>query len=610
MFFSKIWLFLVGVLALVVIALAIALPRPAHRVMTARQDRALRRSCSAANIILRDNARWRVQLAGELARADAPAGAPKLRLDTILLEASQHDEIPTASHESAKRALAEYKFGGTAPDFVIVIDARGRVVAQTGYAKGVIAGRSVKGIPLVDDALAGYLRDDVWLDNDKLYRVAASPVVTRRQEWAGAVVVGYTIDKSLAESFAEKLEVGIAFYGDGHPVATNSAAQIHEDVLAQAKKTPPAAAGESPDSGCQANPIFKVTAGGKTFAAVISRLPGEAGEMGGLFTVFVEREQAGSFFGAIGALKKDDFGGFPWLLLVLGLIVVVGGGLALLIFEVDRPVRKLAADAVKLAQEESERLDENAHRGKHGSIARSINIAVDKLRRDTKVARRDLDQLLGPAPGASQVEALAPVAAPAPAAPPPSQFRFSDGSAPAPAPAPPAMASAPSGPAPKPAFPPAKAAPAPRTDEPVPPPPISLPPRPPAAERTPPPLPVAPRPPAQLATNDEIVAARAAGKGNDDADFDGPTRVANPSRSLLDAAGGDDDEHYRQVFDEFLALKKKCGENTTNLTFQRFAGKLRSNRDALMAKHGCDTVRFQVYMKDGKAALKASPIKA
>ena len=36
---------------------------------------------------------------------------------------------------------------------------------------------------------------------------------------------------------------------------------------------------------------------------------------------------------------------------------------------------------------------------------------------------------------------------------------------------------------------------------------------------------------------------------------------------------------------------------------------LHDKRIALMDKHGCKTVKFQVYIKDGKAALKASPVR-
>ena len=71
----------------------------------------------------------------------------------------------------------------------------------------------------------------------------------------------------------------------------------------------------------------------------------------------------------------------------------------------------------------------------------------------------------------------------------------------------------------------------------------------------------------------------------------------------------DDAGQYRAIYDEFLALKVKCGESVENLTYDRFLTKLRSNRDALIAKHGCKAVKFQVYVKDGKAALKASPVR-
>ena len=50
-------------------------------------------------------------------------------------------------------------------------------------------------------------------------------------------------------------------------------------------------------------------------------------------------------------------------------------------------------------------------------------------------------------------------------------------------------------------------------------------------------------------------------------------------------------------------------ENTAGLTYQKFSEKLVKNRDDLMAKTGCKEVRFTVYVKEGKAALKATPVK-
>ncbi|WP_242347102.1 MXAN_5187 C-terminal domain-containing protein, partial [Anaeromyxobacter terrae] len=77
------------------------------------------------------------------------------------------------------------------------------------------------------------------------------------------------------------------------------------------------------------------------------------------------------------------------------------------------------------------------------------------------------------------------------------------------------------------------------------------------------------------------------------------------------ASPDDDDEqaHWRQVFSDFLRTRGECGEAAGGLTFERFAQKLASNKAALVSKYACRTVRFQVYVKDGKAALKATPVR-
>jgi hypothetical protein len=56
-------------------------------------------------------------------------------------------------------------------------------------------------------------------------------------------------------------------------------------------------------------------------------------------------------------------------------------------------------------------------------------------------------------------------------------------------------------------------------------------------------------------------------------------------------------------------MKRQCGEATANLTFEKFAVTLRKNKDQILSRHGAAKVRFTVYEKDGKAALKATPIK-
>jgi hypothetical protein len=74
---------------------------------------------------------------------------------------------------------------------------------------------------------------------------------------------------------------------------------------------------------------------------------------------------------------------------------------------------------------------------------------------------------------------------------------------------------------------------------------------------------------------------------------------------------GDAEEaaEWHTVYHELVALKQQCGENVDGFTFEKFEKKLRENRDTLMNRHGARRVKFSVYVKDGKAALKASPLK-
>jgi hypothetical protein len=71
----------------------------------------------------------------------------------------------------------------------------------------------------------------------------------------------------------------------------------------------------------------------------------------------------------------------------------------------------------------------------------------------------------------------------------------------------------------------------------------------------------------------------------------------------------DEATEWRRVYEEFVQLKKECNEATEGISFEKFKNTLRKNRDQLLQRHACKSVRFSVYVKDGKAALKASPVR-
>jgi len=56
-------------------------------------------------------------------------------------------------------------------------------------------------------------------------------------------------------------------------------------------------------------------------------------------------------------------------------------------------------------------------------------------------------------------------------------------------------------------------------------------------------------------------------------------------------------------------MQKECGGPVNGLTFDKFVRKLHAAREQVMKRHDAASVRFTVYVKEGRAALKASPVK-
>jgi hypothetical protein len=300
------------------------------------------------------------------------------------------------------------------------------VVARAGVEEedygDVVAGR-----PLIDDALAGYLRDDLWIEGGSLFFVSASPVVKRESSgatYAGAVVLGYKATNEVASKLVISPNVNVGFFVHGDGVATSTTVAIEASPLVASVKQ---LAGPELAEDCRSNAPIDVPASGETYRAISARLPGEAGKRGAFFAVFTPQPNAVGFMATIKQVTKSDLapGSFPWPLVGGGFVFVLAIGITLMLIEADRPLRRLTAESVKLAKGETARLSEDAHGGKFGSIARSVNIHIDKLGREAKTAKKDLDQLLGPAPEGSLgtidllASALPPGRAGAPAAPPP-----------------------------------------------------------------------------------------------------------------------------------------------------------------------------------------------
>ncbi len=86
-----------------------------------------------------------------------------------------------------------------------------------------------------------------------------------------------------------------------------------------------------------------------------------------------------------------------------------------------------------------------------------------------------------------------------------------------------------------------------------------------------------------------------------------PTSELNedPKTRTLDP----EEAHFRDVYAEYVATRERCGESIQNLSIDKFVLKLQDNKAQLVAKYACQTARFSVYVKDGRAAIKATPVR-
>src|SRR5580700_3980429 len=133
-------------------------------------------------------------------------------------------KLPDKVKADAKKALgtiAEAIPADWRDDALFAVDRDGQVVAEVGYET--VAGNDdfeLGGYPAVNDALHGWLRDDVWSLGSKMYVVVVRPVeFDATQRPAGAIIGLKEINGRFAEDLAKRTRASIAFYAAGQRVA-------------------------------------------------------------------------------------------------------------------------------------------------------------------------------------------------------------------------------------------------------------------------------------------------------------------------------------------------------------------------------------------------------
>ena len=88
----------------------------------------------------------------------------------------------------------------------------------------------------------------------------------------------------------------------------------------------------------------------------------------------------------------------------------------------------------------------------------------------------------------------------------------------------------------------------------------------------------------------------------------GTTAALKPGgRPGTGADGALSDQKIKAIYDAYVMAKKRCGEDTRNVTLDSVSATLRKQVPELMKQHSAKSVEFKVVIKDGKAVLRALP---
>lgn len=587
----------------------------------------LRRDRIESELWLRLDARLRLDALASI------AVEPEVR--QTLRSSSGHTGTPGAATRrrlSQKLNTLNAKLEEGKGDLLIAVDTEGEVVAT--LDKKALDAERLDKMPLVQDALRGFVRDDVWVYNDVVYRMAARPVFDGGR-YVGAVVHGIAISDELAKRLGSKLpNASVVFFFGNRVIAAHvggvkapGRVELKNGLASALSKME--SGGGSVEIGERTRAIASPVRGDAAHAHVgylIGR-KGSAVGLGGLF--------ANTF--------KEDVASLPWLIVIGIPLVLLLIGLFLLYMEHDKAVGILRKTSEGLAKNELSSLPEGALRRQYRKIAENVNTALRAgvgLKEDAaERSSVDLDHILtatrdsadsgyfgfsAEAPTAKQVALdVEPSKKPAGASPHmgPVKPVPADNSVTA-KPAKTVAAAPPQGtPTARPNRAPAdrpNGAPTDRAQRS----PSSRPKRAPSSwpNRAP-----SSRHPAAAtvrhsqedltpAPDDPPTRPRAIVEDDDGfGEFEDSTAVTHIPKELLQEASAPavqgEETHFREVFEQFVAAQKECGAPVAGLTFDKFVRKLHAAREQVMKRHNARAVRFTVYVKEGRAALKASPVK-
>ena len=405
-----------------------------------------------------------------------------------------NDDAATIGQAITARLRAlNTELGPLRGDVLIAVDPRGVVVGRAGFGEGEV-GQFLGGHALIASALAGNARDDVWELSGNAYRMAARPVISQGRYYAGAIVHGMAINRTLAETVARAVPgASVVIYGADGVYAGFTPAPEHGlppappfEILSEQAR----AARERDDWRARGATDAVPLAEGRG-VAVFSALPGLAGASGAGLAIARGTPTIASNF--LFKASGEELGRVPWGIFggLALLAVLIGLGIGWV--EYDSKKRRLAAALKALTKPGADRLDPLSLSGFARDVAVAANEALDE------VVKREVTRAGGRLRNSSELESLLSMPTPE------------------------------------------------------------------------------------------------------------PRMTAAPTNVKRAMTADEEQRHWRDVHAQFLEKRRACSEG--DVAWEVFAQTLQRSKDQLMNRVACRGVTFAAAVKDGRATLRAAPLR-
>ncbi len=509
-------------------------------------------------------------------------------------KAEKLSELKNKVRQGAKSALASFREkqgekGGVPFDALWAVDIHGRVLANDNFERGTGSEHfEMGGYSIVADAIHGWIRDDAWVFDGQIYRVVARPVeIVVGGTPVGAIIAAKVVDDSFAQAISNRTGSAVAFFAGATRVASGAppsfdkaALEVHSADIEKLQQDK-----DYMEKGRTAARLLRETPGYDVMA-IFARMPGEAWSLGAGYVVGHRQAIVNDPAEFERLADANDKKAVPLWILIAGAAGATLLGLIFTILEHTLPLRKFRRSVAELGDRKSETevLKPSTFRGVYKKIAANVNDSLDKIAAKAGIDRgpADMESVLGPLPTQPQMSAFS--------VPKAGELTMEDR-------APDSQRSTRKRSVPK--SRPKRSLPKAKT----------------GGEESDSAAPPESSGADDVAASSEPATAISGGPADSgpvtevDRGSAAPSTKKSASGSDQGDAPLDEAGQWRKVFTDFVALKKKLGEPTKKLTYEKFKGTLQRNKDALIARHQCERVKFRVYEKQGRAALKASPVK-